>query len=110
MGWDHCSWSEENLSSKKLYPGFQFQAKSKKWLPRLKVTPESHKLTVTRIQGTNEAAPPYSIASRIPPGWVGALGREESYEHLESREGKGRRNMKEGRNKQEERERSGEEG
>ena len=46
----------------------------------------------------------YLIASRIPPGWVGALGRDESRERLDSREGKGRRrNAKEeeGTNKKE---------
>ena len=59
MGWDNACWSEENLSSKKIYPHFQFPAKSKKWLARLKTTEFSRMMMVKRAQGKHEALLPH---------------------------------------------------
>ena len=35
QGWEQCCWSDDNLSTKKLYPGFQFAGKQQ-WVPRLR--------------------------------------------------------------------------
>ena len=35
-GWEKSVWSDENLSTKKLYPGFQFNAKGQQWTQRLR--------------------------------------------------------------------------
>jgi hypothetical protein len=51
LSWESCAWSEDNMSSQRLHPRYQFPATSKKWLPRLKVTEEaSMDPTVRRIQ------------------------------------------------------------
>ena len=49
VSWDDSCWNEDTLSSKKIYPGFQFQAKSKQWLPRLKTSDASMGLMVSRM-------------------------------------------------------------
>ena len=54
VGWDSSCWSDDNLSSKKLYPSFSFPSKSKKWAGRLKVTDESMGLFVQRVQTVHE--------------------------------------------------------
>jgi hypothetical protein len=59
VGWDASCWTDDNLSSKKLYPGFQFPSKSKKWVSRLKTTEESMALFVTRVQTAHERKPDY---------------------------------------------------
>ena len=51
-------WGEDALGSKKLYPGNQFSSpKSKKWLPRIRVTEESMALMVNRIHADFEKTP-----------------------------------------------------
>ena len=59
MSWDCCVWSDDNLSTKKLYPKFQFPSKSKKWLPRVKTCDESTVFAVKRLQNTHEKLPMY---------------------------------------------------
>ena len=59
LGWQGCPWSEDSLSTKRLYPGHQFPAKEKKWLQRLKTSEVSMSLAVQRIQTTHLAAPMY---------------------------------------------------
>jgi hypothetical protein len=59
LGWESSCWSDDNLSSKKLYPGYQFPSKSKKWVSRLKTTPESMALFVQRVQTAHEKRPDY---------------------------------------------------
>ena len=54
MGWDACCWSDDALSSKKIYPKYQFPAKSKKWLPRVKSSEDSMRMLVQRVQATHE--------------------------------------------------------
>ena len=57
LGWDASCWTDDNLSSKKIYPGYQFPSKSKKWVARLKTTDESMSLFVQRVQTTHERKP-----------------------------------------------------
>ena len=59
MGWDSSCWSDDNLSSKKIYPRFQFPAKSKQWLPRIKTSDESMQLMVRRLHTMFETASTY---------------------------------------------------
>ncbi len=59
LGWEGSCWSHDNLSSKKLYPKFQFPAKCKKWLSRLKTSEESINLLVSRIHTVHEQMPVY---------------------------------------------------
>ena len=61
MGWDACCWSDESLASKKIYPKYQFPAKSKKWLPRATSSEDSMRMLVQRVQATHEKA------SRLAP-------------------------------------------
>ena len=56
MGWAACCWSDGALSSKKIYPKYQFPAKSKKWLPRVKSSEDSMRMLVQRVQATHEKA------------------------------------------------------
>ena len=57
--WEECCWSDEGLSFKKMYPGHQYTSKSKKWLPRVRVTEESMMLTIKRAQHKFQKAPKY---------------------------------------------------
>ena len=51
MGWPDSGWTEENLASKRLFPGHAFNTgRSRKWAARLKVTEESFRLMVKRVQ------------------------------------------------------------
>ncbi len=50
MGWENCCWSDDNLSSKKLFPKFQFPSKTKKWLARMKTSDSSMELAVLYCQ------------------------------------------------------------
>ena len=49
-GWDKCTWTDESLSTKKLYPGHQFAAKARSWQPRIRTDQESMDLTIQRLQ------------------------------------------------------------
>lgn len=51
--WDKSCWSDDNLSSKRIYPRYQFSAKSKKWLPRLLTSEGSMILMVQHMQETH---------------------------------------------------------
>ena len=44
MGWEACCWSDDALSSKKLYPKYQFPAKTQKWLSRVRTSEDSMRL------------------------------------------------------------------
>jgi len=51
-------WTDDNIASKKLFPGFSFGAgRSKTWPLRLKVTPESMELMVMHAQHAHETTP-----------------------------------------------------
>ena len=52
-------WTDDNLSSKRMYTGYQFNAKGKKWAARLRVTEESMMLHVERMHTVHENTPPY---------------------------------------------------
>ena len=56
MGWEACCWSDDALSSKKIYPKYQFPAKTKKWLSRVKTSEDSMRLLVQRVQATHDEA------------------------------------------------------
>ena len=57
IGWDNTCWSDDNLASKKIYPIFQFPAKSPRWQARVKTTPESMAMMAQRVQSKQEALP-----------------------------------------------------
>jgi hypothetical protein len=59
MGWDSSCWSDDNLSSKNIYPRFQFPAKSKQLLSRVKTSDESMQLMVRRLHTMLETASTY---------------------------------------------------
>lgn len=50
LGWENSTWTDDNLSSKKLYPKFQFPARSKKWYARMKTSETSMALAVEFLQ------------------------------------------------------------
>ncbi|CAE7298363.1 unnamed protein product [Symbiodinium sp. CCMP2592] len=59
LGWDTCVWSDDNLSTKKLYPKFQFPARSKAWQQRLRTSEDSMTLAVRRLQQSHVRLPEY---------------------------------------------------
>jgi hypothetical protein len=59
VGWENACWSDDNLSSKKLYPQFQFPAKGKNWQARIRTCDESMDLMVQRAQNVMEKMPAY---------------------------------------------------
>ena len=56
MGWEACCWSDDALSSKKIYPKYQFPARTKKWLSRVRTSEDSMRLLVQRAQATHVQA------------------------------------------------------
>ena len=52
--YENSAWSDESLSSKKIYPGFAFPAKNKTWAARVRVTEESMMLHVEYVQWQHE--------------------------------------------------------
>eukprot|EP00438_Fugacium_kawagutii_P022435 Skav232862 [mRNA] locus=scaffold2451:162468:166474:+ [translate_table: standard] len=50
LGWEECCWTDDNLSTKKLYPKYQFPSRSRKWHFRLKTSDQSMALAVEFIQ------------------------------------------------------------
>lgn len=50
LGWDSCAWTDDNLSSKKLYPKFSFPARSREWVQRLRTSDRSMLLAVCYVQ------------------------------------------------------------
>lgn len=55
MGWANACWTEENLASKRLFPGHSFTSRSRKWAARLKVSDESFRLMVKNVQNSVES-------------------------------------------------------
>ena len=47
-GWEECCWSDDALAFKKIYTGHQFTSKSKKWIPRIKVSDDSMEMMIKR--------------------------------------------------------------
>ena len=60
LGWEGSCWSEESLSTKKMYPGYMFASKSKSWGTRLRTTDSSMALAVRRLQNQHKKSPLYS--------------------------------------------------
>ena len=57
-GWDGCAFSEANLCSKKVYPGFQHRCTtSKAWVPRIKTSVESFRMHLLRTRNVHINAP-----------------------------------------------------
>ena len=54
LGWENCAWTEENLASKRLFPGHVFPAKNRKWQQRLRVSDRSLRIMVLRIHWEQE--------------------------------------------------------
>ncbi|CAL1146424.1 unnamed protein product [Cladocopium goreaui] len=54
LGWENCAWTEENLASKRLFPGHVFPAKNRKWQQRLRVSNRSLRIMVLRIHWEQE--------------------------------------------------------
>ncbi|CAK8987791.1 Uncharacterized protein SCF082_LOCUS1126 [Durusdinium trenchii] len=50
MGWSESCWTEDNLASKRLFPGHSFHTRSRKWASRLKVTDDSFRYMVKKVQ------------------------------------------------------------
>ena len=59
MSWHACAWSDDNLSSKKMYMGYKFPGRGKAWSARGVVTEGSMKLQVHFIQYQHEHTAPY---------------------------------------------------
>ena len=57
LGWHRCVWTDNALSTKKLYPGHQFSSKGKTWSARLRTSEKSMALAVQRAQTLHEKAP-----------------------------------------------------
>ena len=55
MGSDQALWSDDNLSTKKLFPKFSFPAKSKKWVNRLKTSDQSMLLAIRYLHAKFKA-------------------------------------------------------
>ena len=72
IGWSDCFWSDDNLSSKKIYPNFQFPSKSKHWLPRVRTSSESMALMVKRAHTVQEKLPNF-MRKKADPASVEAL-------------------------------------
>lgn len=51
------AWTDDNMSSKRLFPGFGFASKSKKWASRIRVTEESFMMFVGYVQNSHESMP-----------------------------------------------------
>lgn len=66
MGWQQCVWSEEVLSSKKIYPKFAFPCNSKKWGPRCRTSEASLCLMIERVQNQHAAQSPM-IRQKMTP-------------------------------------------
>jgi hypothetical protein len=79
VGWECAIWSDDNLCSKKLYPGFQFSAKSKAWLPRLRVCEESMLLFVKRVQLKHEQQPAYLLRRKLELSATEALAERAAF-------------------------------
>ena len=58
LGWTQCFWSDENLASKKIYPGYQFPCKSKAWTPRVRTSAKSMHLMTLRAHTTQDKSLP----------------------------------------------------
>jgi hypothetical protein len=57
MSQGSSAWSDDNIASKKLFPGHSFSAKCKKWAARIRVTDDSFIMWLKFIQKAHEAKP-----------------------------------------------------
>jgi hypothetical protein len=72
LGWGNCVWSEDVLASKRIYPGFQYAAKARQWVPRIKTTEESFNLMIKRAQNAFEKTTP-NLRWKLTPANAEAL-------------------------------------
>ena len=63
--WDVCMWSEDGLACKKIYPGFQFSARSKQFAKWLRVSGESCLLMAKRAQNVFKKTPSF-LRKKVP--------------------------------------------
>ena len=59
LGWQDCMWNEDNLANKKIFPGHQYSAMSKKWGQRIKATEQQMGILLYRMQTLHAAAPKF---------------------------------------------------
>ena len=64
VSWENCCWTEDILSSKKIYPGYQYHSNTKTWVSRLRTSDESMDLMVSRMQTLHEKAPAFMRAKK----------------------------------------------
>ena len=65
LGWEQSVYTDDNLTSKKLYPGSSFIARGKKWQARLKVTGQSMALWADYLHARHEETPKY-MQKKLP--------------------------------------------
>ena len=56
-GWEGSVWSEDSLSTKRMFPGYLFPSKVKSWNNRLRTSEDSMRLAVRRLQTTHSKVP-----------------------------------------------------
>ena len=60
LGWNNCLFSDDNLSSKKSYPGYQHKATgAKSWSARVKTSDNSMSLHMHRAIAVHKQSPPH---------------------------------------------------
>ena len=60
FGWAGCPYSDDSLSSRKIYPGFQFRCTtSRKWMTRLKTSAASMSLHIQKVGSVHGSTPWY---------------------------------------------------
>lgn len=76
LGWPDSAWTEENLSSKRLFTGHQFPAKTKKWMCRVRVTDVSLRLMTSRVHFTKEHPVPNMPSKKDDSGAMEAVAEK----------------------------------
>ncbi|CAK9068414.1 unnamed protein product [Durusdinium trenchii] len=76
LGWPDSAWTEENLSSKRLFTGHQFPAKTKKWMCRVRVTDDSLRLMTSRVHFTKEHPVPNMPSKKDDSGAMEAVAEK----------------------------------
>ena len=77
FGYENSVWSDDNQSSKKIYPGHNFHAKSKSWAPRIKVVKESCGMMVKYEQCRHEKTPSKCARNHPREKWSSQRRRQQ---------------------------------
>ena len=62
-------WNADNIANKKIYPGHQYNAKSKKWGPWIKATVQSMGICPFRIQTLHAALQSFCVTRQLVHFW-----------------------------------------